>query len=169
MSLSTQANTQHGTGLPVQFPLPVDPFHSPQVHSRRSLEAHRNIRSTQSSRYTTPQDRQSATTTQPKEKSLQMKRPTANVTSPHQEDDFTGNIPLSIPSMIERHKGLMTAKQLAAMIGMPLPTLYQFSAQGRIPSFNVGGLIKFDPKTIAAWLRDRARAKIHQPRRAKAA
>jgi excisionase family DNA binding protein len=80
-------------------------------------------------------------------------KPPATVTIP--DTSFGESLSQSIPSMIANRKGLMSAKQLAPLLGIGRPTLYQWAAQERIPSLTLNGQVRFDPKTIAAWLRAR--------------
>ena len=82
-----------------------------------------------------------------------MKKPAIGVPGPTVDDLM--NLPLSIPSMIEHHRGPMTAKTLALFLGIDDSTIYQRVQNKTIPAFNLDGAVRFDPHTIAAWLRER--------------
>jgi excisionase family DNA binding protein len=43
--------------------------------------------------------------------------------------------------------------ELAELLQVSPATLYGHAKQGRIPSFKVGFYVRFDPKSVAAWLR----------------
>ena len=48
---------------------------------------------------------------------------------------------------------LLKVKDIAAWLNMPQSTVYLWAAQGKIPCRKIHGLIRFEPDTIAAWLR----------------
>jgi excisionase family DNA binding protein len=47
---------------------------------------------------------------------------------------------------------LLTIKDLSARLNIKPSTLYLWTAQGKIPSRKIHGLIRFDPEAITAWL-----------------
>ena len=51
-----------------------------------------------------------------------------------------------------KHSALKVA-DLTEPLGMDDKTIYRMAARGLIPSFRLGGAIRFDPKEIADWLR----------------
>jgi excisionase family DNA binding protein len=60
----------------------------------------------------------------------------------------------SVP-LVERLRAmdrLLTAPQLAAMLGLHRLTLYTKAREGKIPSLRVGDAIRFDPVEIANYL-----------------
>ena len=60
---------------------------------------------------------------------------------------------LTLAERIERVEGAMTAEQLAKMLNVSKITIFKQAKAGRIPSFRIGTCVRFDPKTVAAWLR----------------
>ena len=61
--------------------------------------------------------------------------------------------PLTLAEKIERVEGAMTAEQLAKMLNVSKITIFKLAKAGRIPSFRIGTCVRFDPKTVAKWLR----------------
>lgn len=57
----------------------------------------------------------------------------------------------TIGHTIRHHKGAWTGKGLAAVSGLKLKTLYDWSKQERMPSIRLPGKVMFDPKTTADW------------------
>jgi excisionase family DNA binding protein len=47
---------------------------------------------------------------------------------------------------------LMTVEEAAEFLGVGRNTLYLAAREGRIPSFKVGALIRFDLDELRAWL-----------------
>jgi excisionase family DNA binding protein len=47
---------------------------------------------------------------------------------------------------------LLTIKDLSTRLNIKPSTLYLWTAQGKIPSRKIHGLIRFDPEAITAWL-----------------
>jgi excisionase family DNA binding protein len=60
-----------------------------------------------------------------------------------------------LPSRIEREPGALSAPKLATYLGLSRSAIYERAQDGRIPHFRLGNIIRFDPATIAAWLRDK--------------
>lgn len=54
---------------------------------------------------------------------------------------------------IERIEGAMTAEKLAELMGVSKVTVFKMAKAGRIPSFRVGTYVRFDPRSVAKWLR----------------
>lgn len=63
--------------------------------------------------------------------------------------------PLSLAERIERMEGALTAEQLAKLLNVSKVTIFKQAKAGRIPSFRVGTCVRFDPRVLAGWLRDR--------------
>ena len=64
---------------------------------------------------------------------------------------------------LEAGRSALRARDLAEMFGVTQQHIYKLAAQGVIPSFRVGAAVRFDPGTVAEWLRRRlspARATI---------
>jgi len=47
---------------------------------------------------------------------------------------------------------LLTIKDVSAWLNIKASTLYLWVAQGKIPSLNLNGLIRFHPNAIEQWL-----------------
>lgn len=62
---------------------------------------------------------------------------------------------LDTPSRLEKMTGLLTASELSPLIGVGRTELYEMAAEGRIPSYRIGTMVRFDPVEVARWLRDR--------------
>jgi len=61
--------------------------------------------------------------------------------------------PLSLPDRIERIGRALRADELASMLTVSRITIFKQAKAGRIPSFRIGTCVRFDPKTVAQWLR----------------
>jgi len=70
-------------------------------------------------------------------------------------DNFTDNLPRSLASVIEHKKKAMTAADLAELFPIKANTFLQWTREGRFPGMKLNGCVVYDPKTTAAWLRQR--------------
>ena len=61
--------------------------------------------------------------------------------------------PLSLADRIERIERALTANELAEMLTVSRITIFKQAKVGRIPSFRVGTCVRFDPRSVAQWLR----------------
>jgi excisionase family DNA binding protein len=61
--------------------------------------------------------------------------------------------PLSLPDKIERIDRALTAAELAEMLTVSRITIFKQAKAGRIPSFRIGTCVRFDPRSVAQWLR----------------
>jgi excisionase family DNA binding protein len=59
----------------------------------------------------------------------------------------------SLADQIEKTGHALTANQLAGILGVSHVTIFKQAKAGRIPSFRVGTCVRFDPFTVAQWLR----------------
>lgn len=48
---------------------------------------------------------------------------------------------------------LLTVKEVSEILSIAPQTLYQWAELGRIPSFKLGGCIRFDESDILVWLK----------------
>ncbi len=62
---------------------------------------------------------------------------------------------MSLADQIERIGRALTAKELAKLLSVSQVTVFKLAAAGRIPSFRVGSCVRFDPRSVAQWLRHR--------------
>jgi excisionase family DNA binding protein len=54
-----------------------------------------------------------------------------------------------------RHKGALTAKELAGLLSISTKTLYKMIKQNRIPCMRIGDLVRFDRQITSEWIRAR--------------
>jgi excisionase family DNA binding protein len=59
----------------------------------------------------------------------------------------------SILEDLESRTGVMKVKELASVLRVSEDAIYDLADQNAIPSFTVGKQRRFDPKTVAYWLR----------------
>ena len=52
--------------------------------------------------------------------------------------------------------GAINARQLAEMLHCSEKMLYKQARAGRVPSFRIGSLVRFDPVLVADWLKARS-------------
>jgi excisionase family DNA binding protein len=50
---------------------------------------------------------------------------------------------------------LVTARELGAQLGFSAGTIVDWAEVGKIPSFKVGGRLRFRPSEVEAWLEER--------------
>lgn len=70
---------------------------------------------------------------------------------------LSGELPNST-DLVERlkaSKSALKARDLAEMFGVTQEHIYKMAAIGAIPCFRVGASVRFDPGTVAVWLRRR--------------
>jgi excisionase family DNA binding protein len=69
----------------------------------------------------------------------------------------SGEFPVqSITEYVEGVPCALTAADLAHILNVSRITIFKMAKAGRIPCFRIGTCVRFDPKTIAAWLRGEA-------------
>jgi excisionase family DNA binding protein len=54
---------------------------------------------------------------------------------------------------LEARSGAMKVAELCELLGVDDKHIYRMAARGSLPSFHVGGAIRFDPQEVAKWLR----------------
>jgi excisionase family DNA binding protein len=54
---------------------------------------------------------------------------------------------------IENLEGALTAKQISKFTGISGKTIYEYAADGRLPSYRIGSMLRFDPCHVATWWR----------------
>jgi predicted DNA-binding transcriptional regulator AlpA len=65
-------------------------------------------------------------------------------------------VPCSIADTIERYGRMLTAKELASLLGESPKTLYARVKRGVQPAVLIGASVKFDPYITAEWLRSQS-------------
>jgi predicted DNA-binding transcriptional regulator AlpA len=68
----------------------------------------------------------------------------------------SGHSSTDLATQIERHRGALTVTELTAIVGLSKQFIYGLIARGAIPSNNVAGVIRLDPKSTAKWWRSTA-------------
>jgi excisionase family DNA binding protein len=59
-----------------------------------------------------------------------------------------------IEQLEERH-GAMKVCDLTELLGVDDKHIYRMAARGQLPSFRVGGAVRFDPQEVAKWLKSK--------------
>jgi excisionase family DNA binding protein len=60
---------------------------------------------------------------------------------------------LSLADRIEQFGRALTADELAGFLNVSSKLIFKKAKAGRIPSFRIGTCVRFDPHSVAAWLR----------------
>ena len=60
---------------------------------------------------------------------------------------------LNLIQELESRHGAMKVSDLTELLGVDDKHIYRMAARGQLPSFRVGGAIRFDPHEVANWLR----------------
>jgi excisionase family DNA binding protein len=58
---------------------------------------------------------------------------------------------------------LIAPEELAAGLRVARVTVYQWVRRGVIPHLKLEGVVRFDPETIAEWLKSKHRAALKEP------
>lgn len=61
--------------------------------------------------------------------------------------------PITLVEQIERMNHALTADDVAKLLSVSRITIFKQAKAGRIPSFRIGTCVRFDPKSVAEWLR----------------
>lgn len=64
---------------------------------------------------------------------------------------FTGAA--KILQILDAREQAMKAGEIAKLLGVTRQHIYKMAADGRLPSFEVGDSVRFDPAQVAEWLR----------------
>jgi len=56
---------------------------------------------------------------------------------------------------LEKMGHALTADDLAELLSVSKVQVYKLASQGKIPSFRIGMSLRFDPHSVAVWLRER--------------
>ena len=60
---------------------------------------------------------------------------------------------LNLIQELESRHGAMKVSELTELLGVDDKHIYRMAARGQLPSFRVGGAVRFDPQEVANWLR----------------
>ena len=61
----------------------------------------------------------------------------------------------SLADQIAAFEGALTARQVARVLSISAISVYKMAKRGALPSLRIGGCVRFCPRTIARWLRER--------------
>lgn len=77
----------------------------------------------------------------------------------YQESDLgrfnSRTLAADLVAIIEEKRGAWSASELAELLGCSGKHIYALAKTGRMPHLRIGGMIRFDPRVTAAWLRER--------------
>jgi excisionase family DNA binding protein len=62
-------------------------------------------------------------------------------------------------------ESLMTARQVAELLGVHENWVYDQAADGTLPSYKIGGTRRFDPDELRAWIASHREVEREQPAR----
>ena len=62
---------------------------------------------------------------------------------------------MNLVEQLETRTGAMKVSELSELLGVDDKHVYRMAARGRLPSFHVGGAVRFDPHEVANWLRSK--------------
>ncbi len=62
---------------------------------------------------------------------------------------------MNLVEQLEVRSGAMKVSELSELLGVDDKHVYRMAARGRLPSFHVGGAVRFDPQEVANWLRSK--------------
>ena len=60
---------------------------------------------------------------------------------------------MNLIEKLEARSGAMKVTELCELLGVDDKHIYRMAARGSLPSFRVGGAVRFDPQEVAKWLR----------------
>jgi excisionase family DNA binding protein len=53
---------------------------------------------------------------------------------------------------LNKRQALMTADELAELLGTSVVQVYRLAKRGDLPSFRIATCVRFDPRVVAKWL-----------------
>ncbi len=62
---------------------------------------------------------------------------------------------MGLIEQLEAKRQALTVNELAALLNVSEATIYRQARAGTIPNFKVGNAVRFDPKGVARWLKER--------------
>ena len=62
---------------------------------------------------------------------------------------------MNLADSIDGRTNALTVSDVAALLNISERQVYKLAAENRIPSFKIGGSVRFDPAAFAAWLRQK--------------
>jgi excisionase family DNA binding protein len=62
---------------------------------------------------------------------------------------------MNLADSLDDRTSALTVAELAQLLNISQRQVYTLAASNRIPTFKIGGSVRFDPSLFAAWLRGR--------------
>lgn len=62
---------------------------------------------------------------------------------------------MNLPDEIESQQGALRVEWLSKKLNISKKTLYRMASRGSLPCIRIGGCVRFNPKSVADWLRNR--------------
>lgn len=62
---------------------------------------------------------------------------------------------MNLIEKLEARSSAMRVAELCELLGVDDKHIYRMAARGSLPSFHVGGAVRFDPQEVAKWLRQK--------------
>jgi excisionase family DNA binding protein len=72
---------------------------------------------------------------------------------------------LNLVEELESRRGGIKVAELANILGVDDKHIYRMAARGQLPSFRVGGAVRFDPQEVAKWLREKYHKALLPPKK----
>lgn len=72
---------------------------------------------------------------------------------------------MNLIEQLESRTGAMKVSELCELLGVDDKHVYRMAARGKLPSFHVGGSVRFDPQEVANWLRSKYSADLGAARK----
>jgi excisionase family DNA binding protein len=66
---------------------------------------------------------------------------------------------------LEARTAAMKVSELCELLGVDDKHVYRMAARGKLPSFHIGGSVRFDPQEVANWLRSKYAADVGASRK----
>ena len=60
---------------------------------------------------------------------------------------------MNLIERLESQTNALRVSELCELLGVDDKHIYRMAARGSLPSFHVGGAVRFDPQEVAKWLR----------------
>jgi excisionase family DNA binding protein len=78
------------------------------------------------------------------------------------------NTPYQFKSLASRVRGMhgaLDADELSKLLGVAKVTILRRAKRGKIPSFRIGTMVRFDPQAISRWLLEQGVQSLSSPKR----
>jgi excisionase family DNA binding protein len=73
----------------------------------------------------------------------------------------------SLASRLRGRHGALDADELAKLLGVAKVTILRWAKRGKIPSFRISTMVRFDPQAISRWLLEQGVQSLSSPKRAR--